>query len=396
MRILLKGPFTPYSGYGSDLIALSQTLMRWGCELFIQPSHMEGPIPADVLMLLTKHIEAPFDLILVHVDPEHVYASPGMKSSADLTVGWTMWEYASMTPLFKKWADIPVEYQPKDAVTSANFGQRLDTFDVIAAYDENSNQALAQHASIPIVTVQGGYSAAEWPFLKRDWDDPTFRFCMQGALHARKSPMLAIEAFKELREEHEDFTAELHLKSVPGTGLHPKMEEWCPGLKIHYGVWKHKELLDFYGQMHVMLCPSRGEGKNLPALQFLTTGAPVIATNWGGHTGWLSDAYAYPLNYELELDPERGAHSASPDKAHLKELMLHTFRNRLDARERGAAGARTIPIMCSWEAAFERLLTRLEDVHPKGAQVKEAAIRCRQEQDVEHLFERNKKLGVRI
>ena len=59
-------------------------------------------------------------------------------------------------------------------------------------------------------------------------------------------------------------------------------------------------------------------------------------------------------------------------------------------------GARTIPLMCSWEVAFERLLDRLEDAHPRGAAVRESAIRCRQEPDDEHLFKRNEKLGARV
>lgn len=397
MRVLLKAPVTPYSGYGQDGIALAQCLINWGCDVYLQPTTVDGPIPLEVLKLLTKHLEAPFDLIIVHVDPERLEATPGMKESSTMTIGWTMWEYTNLGPLFAKWKDIPEEYRSRNAVTPENMQSRLDTFDVLVAYDENSNQALSQYATVPVVTVQGGYSPAEWGYVKRNWDAPVFRFAMQGALHSRKGAMLAIDAFKELRDEHgEDFNAELHMKSVPGTGLHPQMETWCPGLKIHYGVWRHVDLVKFYAEMHCLLAPSRGEGKNLPALQFLSTGGPVIATNWGGHTQWLSDSYAYLLDYELEEDPRTGAASAAASKGHLKELMLHVYRNRSEAAAKGEIAARTIPLMCSWERAFERVLDHLPRVHPRGTEVRDAAIACRQERDDEHLFERKKALLGRV
>lgn len=193
--------------------------------------------------------------------------------------------------------------------------------------------------------------------------------CMEGQLHQRKDPFVAIQAFQELKEElPEEFEpAELHLKTNI-TGLHPAIEEMIPKLRIHYDVWPHDVLQQFYAKQHVLLAPSRGEGKNLPALQFLSTGGTVIATNWGGHQQWLHPSYAYPLDYELR--PVSGTYpdclQARASKDHLKALMLHTFRNRNEAREKGRRGADMIPGICGWHPVMERLFANLAELVPGG------------------------------
>ena len=66
--------------------------------------------------------------------------------------------------------------------------------------------------------LQGGFSPEVWqPPVERDWTGDWFGFCMVGQLHDRKDPFLAIEAFRELRQERgTDFEgAELHLKAQP-------------------------------------------------------------------------------------------------------------------------------------------------------------------------------------
>lgn len=373
VKVLVKSAVSPYSGYGQDGIGLCKALLNWGADVYLQPPHVSAPLPPEIAMLLTKRLEAPFDLAIVHQDPLQIECSKALASAAKVTVGWTMWEWDR---LFNTWQK------------EIEFKRNFEGFGALIAYDANTANAMAEHTDNQILTLQGGYEPGDYPPMHRKWDGP-FRFCMQGALHARKGTFYSIEAFKELKDEYpEEFAdAELHLKTVD-PGLHPAMEQWCPGLKIYHEVWTHEKLLSFYRDMHVMLCPSLGEGKNLPALQFLSTGGPVIATNWGGHTGWLSDQYAYPLNYELELNKDYGASQAKPDKAHLKELMLRVYRNRGEAREKGTQGARTIPLMCSWDSILPRLFDLLANNHPLGQDLKATALRCKLPDDSEVLEKR--------
>lgn len=380
MRVLVKTSISPYSGYGNDGIALVRALLNWGVEVYLQPTSIQSPVPIDVLMPLTKHLEAPFDLSIVHQDPGVIETSRAMKEASTLTIAWTMWEFKEL-------------FLPE--IPQSTVSARLNQFDIIVAYDEVTQGALEAHTETPFTTVQGGYEVSEWQFVNRDWHSETFNFFMQGILHERKGPWYGIEAFKELKEEYpEEFAnVHLHMKTTSGEGLHPRIEEWVPNLHLHYGIWPLQKLQEFYSQMHVLLAPSIGEGKNLPALQFLSTGGAVIATNWGGHASWMNSAYAYPLNYGMQVFNNL-SECAKPDKAHLKELMLHVFRNRNEAARKGSLAARTIPLMCSWESVLERLFDRLEVAHPKGKTVKEAAIMCRKSRDTEHLEKRSILMGT--
>lgn len=377
MRVLVKGPISPFSGYGNDTIALTRALINWGANVFLEPTFIQGPVPADVLMLLTKSLEAPFDLAIVHQDPGGIETTKALKTASTITMAWTMWEFSRMFGM-EQWG---FSEEQSKVVKRLSLSERLDMFDIVVAYDEIARGALEEHTKTPITVVQGGYDPSEWEFMRRDWEAEPFNFFMQGLLNARKSPFTSIEAFKELKDEFpEEFApANLHLKTVSGEGLHPKMQEWCPGLFLYNGIWPLSELKTFYSKMHVLLAPSLGEGKNLPALQFLSTGGAVVATAWGGHMGWLSDAYAYPLDFTMQKYNGQDARCALPDKDHLKKLMLHIFRNRGEAKGKGELASRTIPHMCSWDSVLERLFERLAAEHPKGQQVKSAAIMCRRE-----------------
>lgn len=57
--------------------------------------------------------------------------------------------------------------------------------------------------------------------------------------------------------------------------------------------------IDAYVSLH------RGEGLGLGMLEALTLGKPVIATNYGGNTEFMSNELAFPVNYKLvESDDE--------------------------------------------------------------------------------------------
>ncbi len=348
MRVLVKAPFNQHSGYGSDGIGMTEALMRAGIDIYLEPTHISPPLSDKVAQLLTKPLVAPFDLLVHHVDPGQLGLTPVARRAAKRTVAWTMWEWSTLDNLRGR----------------STLRKRLADYDLVVGYDTVSSAALAPYVSTNAATVQGGFWPEQWPYVERDWQSPRFGFCMAGALHQRKDPFVAIQAFQELKQElPEEFEpAELHLKTNQ-PGLHMAMEQWIPKLRVHYDVWPHPVMLDFYASQHCLLAPSRGEGKNLPALEFLSTGGTVIATNWGGHQQWLSSEYAYPLDHGLAADAPTKPEclSARASKDHLKALMLHVFRNRQEAARKGGIGSQVIPRMCSWDAVIGRLFHQLAD-----------------------------------
>jgi len=247
--------------------------------------------------------------------------------------------------------------------------KRLRDYDLVVGYDTVSSGALEPYITTNAATVQGGYWPQSWPARPRDWHGP-LNFCMVGALGPRKNPFLAIDAFKELRSEHPDLDITLNVKTVT-PGLHSRLQDVVPGLKLYYEVWPEAVLRDFYYSQHILLAPSRGEGKNLPALEMLSTGGTVMATNWGGHTQWLSSMIGYPLNYELE--PINGGLPnclwAKADKEHLKQLMLYAYHNRAELARKAELAADLIPSMCAWPKVIDRLMDRVAATNENGERV---------------------------
>lgn len=354
MKVLLRSPLNPHSGYGNDGIGMATALTRLGVDVYLDPAYVQAPLPPTVARLLTKRLEPPFDVLLHHADPGQLGISPQARDAADLTVAWTMWEFKTLDNCRGK----------------SSLRKRLKHYDAVIGYDQVSTDALTPYVPGKLGTVQGGYWPDVWRPTPRDWHGKRFSFCMVGALHGRKNPFAAIEAFKQLKEEHPEFApAELHLKTVE-PGLHKAMEQWVPGLYIHYETWPEQVLRQFYASQHVLLAPSRGEGKNMPALEMLSTGGTVIATNWGGHQQWLSSQYAYPLNFELT--PISGGLpdclAAEADRDHLKALMWQAFTNRTEAKRKGELASQVIPEMCGWEPVIERLFLKLASLVPKHGQ----------------------------
>jgi glycosyltransferase involved in cell wall biosynthesis len=266
---------------------------------------------------------------------------------------------------------------------------RLKWFDMVLGYDPVSLAALEPYIPPKVHRgiLQGGFDAGEWKRTERDWFSERFGFIMHGALNDRKQPWLAIQAFQELKfEKGADFagaTLALHT-NAPGK-LFPELNEPFRNSKIRVFVdaFDKPTLDEFYASAHCLLAPSRGEGKNLPALEFMTTGGVVAATNFGGHTMWMNGDYAYPLDYELAPTfPGRpwAAHDARVSTEHLKEVIWHIYTHRAEAREKGSLAARTIPQMCDWQTVIEDLFRRVGDqVTGPGPEVAAQAFACRRE-----------------
>ncbi len=364
LKVLLKSPLSVYTGYGNDGLGLIRALIRSGADVYLQPTHVDAPLPEDVAHLLTKRLVAPFDLMIHHVDPMQLGILKEEKAACDVTVAWTMWEYSNFGNMKGR----------------SKLRKALGFYDLALGYDtvtEQCFQPYVDKSRTATGVLQGGYLPENWPKVERDWFSKRFGFAMCGVLSDRKDPFVSIIAFKELKEEYpEEFEpAELHLKTT-APGLHSAMEQWVPKLRVHYASWPEDVLKEFYATQHVLLAPSRGEGKNMPALEFQSMGGAVIATNWGGHTGWLSPEYAYPLNYTLApLDDYPTVFNARADKDHMKALMLHAFRNRAEVKKKADLAAEVIPQILSWDSVVQKLFAKVGELVPdKGTKVYQKAL----------------------
>ncbi len=379
MKVLLSCPVNSVTGYGTDGIELAQALVEWGADVYLHPSSVVSPLPADVAVLLTKPIPRKVDLILSHRCPQELARgadAAGLLAESTLRVAWTMWEWDSLANVDEVDQNTcEHSFQVFPALESA-----LKPFDVVLAYDEISQMALQpHHPSVDI--LQGGCTPLA-PMTRNYHDEFPFRFLMTGALTSRKNPFAAINAFRSLRLDGELKDAQLVLKTTR-PGLHPAMESWTPGLRIINEVWPAEQLHALYRECHALLAPSWGEGKNRPAIEFATSGGAVAATAFGGHRQWLSSDYAWPLRFDL-VETSPGARGARVDQEHLQEVMLALYQDRAETSRRAAVAARVLPGMVAWPRVLERLSLRLRDVAgDRGAEVSALMRACRRPEKTE-------------
>jgi glycosyltransferase involved in cell wall biosynthesis len=396
VKVLFKSPFSQYSGYGMDGFGILRALSEWGCDVYPQPMWVDVPIPPDLVKLFTKTLEGPFDLLINHTDPGQLFITREARAMSRVAVGWTMWEFAGGPGKNGK----PVSGLVPHCGRRSSLRKRLRWFDMVLGYDDVSLAALEPYipAQVHRGVLLGGYDSRLWKPVERDWHSERLQFIMHGQLNARKQPWTAIQAFQKLKFEQgsnfEGARLALHT-SAPGT-LFPELngpfEKSNSGIKVWVDAFSKHDLDDFYAAGHVLLGPSKGEGKLLPALEMMTTGGTVAVTNFGGPAQWLNADYAYPLDYTLEPtfpDKPWAAHHAEVSADHLADVIWHIWNNRAEAAAKARLAADIIPKMCDWQVVIEALFRRIGDtVAGPGPEVAAKAFACRRKDLVHQLVYR--------
>lgn len=391
LRVIVKSPFSVFSGYGQDGFGLVRALHEWGCDVSVQPTWLDVPVPRDLLPIFGRELRPPFDLLINHWDPAHLGITREARQCSRVAVAWTMWEFANGPGPWPSGKPGPVSGLVPHCKDRTKMKAALRWFDMLLAYDPVGLESLEAYTPAKVArgVLQGGYDSREWKFTERDWHGEDFRFIMHGALNARKCPWTAIEAFTALKHEAgEEFAgASLGLHTnAPGL-LFPELNDPFKDLRIRVFVdaFDHETLAEFYRAGHCLLSPSRGEGKNLPALEMQTTGGVVAATNFGGHTQWLGGDWAYPLDYALTPTFEKfpwAAQDAKVSVEHMKERIWHIYTHRAEAQRKALLASSVIPQMCDWSVVIEALFRRIRDVvDGPGPQVYEKAMACRRDEE---------------
>ncbi len=354
MKVLLKTPLSPYSGYGRDGIEMVTAMIRRGWDVYLMPMTVQAPLPQHIADLLTKPHQAPFDLYINHTDPMALDSPEETTQYAAVNVAWTMWEFTGFKGVMPG----------KDIRT---LRKRLKNFDILVGYSEVDREVFKPYFKGPIIVQQGGFDPEQWPKMSRNWNEK-IRFIQHGVLNQRKDPWRLINAFNQVSAEHPEFmegaTLSLH---TTAPGLHSKITERWQNVQVFYDIWPTDLVRDFYQSAHVLVSPSRGEGKDLPALEFMSTGGTVIATDWAGHQQWLDPSFCYPLRVTLEpaVEGKTDAMNARADIEHLKELLWHCFQNRREVMNKADLASRVVPLAHSWEHVLDGLIRRLKEALPE-------------------------------
>lgn len=381
MRVLFRAGFDSYSGYGRDSVDLAIHLSK-RVDVVPWPIELLPGLPQTFTDLLTKDPRGasagtPFDVALCFTDPWRLDPTR-WTDLAPKAVGYTMWESDRIRPqdmLPDLYGDVPTDgadWTPKtgpdrwysDEPGDDGRKRALDLLLVTCPMNVAAFDHLDPH--VPKAVVPCGIDPNAWPVLDRAMahaHDPVVHFGAVGSFVPRKAIFTLLTAWKQLKEDVPGFDATLDVKDS-SSRLHPLVADaYGPDLTIHHGVWDHTDLVGFYHYLDAMVSVSRGEGNDKPLMEMLATGGAVMGTDWSGHQTYLTPEVGWPLPGVLcPAKPGGEVLDFAVDVDALKETILHVWRSRQEASDRGGQGAWNIRESHSWPVIAARIEAHLAGV----------------------------------
>jgi len=116
-------------------------------------------------------------------------------------------------------------------------------------------------------------------------------------------------------------------------------KENLPQIKFDIATYKYEELVKLYTSADVFVSPTRAESFNIPCIEAMACGLPVITTNFGGQTdfcdqttGWVIGGELKPVEHEIMYEETKWL---TPDISELKQAMREAYDAKTSRKEKG-------------------------------------------------------------
>ncbi|MEW6545538.1 MAG: glycosyltransferase [Bacillota bacterium] len=369
MQVTIVGPLDDATGYAEIAREIALAFHRLGAQVRTHPVAWGVPRPdllPEVGYLLNsfragRHATGP--VLSIGIPPLFT-REPGRPS-----VGLTMLECDRVPP---RWVDacldmdetwVPSSFNARTFVESGMPPEKVKVFPL-------GVDTSRFHPGVPSLPLPGRrafvfLSVFEWT-PRKGWDLLLRAFTR--AFSARDNVCLAIKT----HSNGPDYDASGRtIRDCIQTMLQGSKGERPPVLVLP-GVIPQNQVPSLYAAADCFVLPSRGEGWNLPALEALACGVPVITTRWSGHLDYLDDDNAYLVEIE-DLEPAawpghpadevyRGARWARPSIEHLAHLMRWVYDHPEEARARAERGRRQVSTKLTWDRCAAAMLERLKEL----------------------------------
>jgi glycosyltransferase involved in cell wall biosynthesis len=339
-RVVYRAHALAASGFGRMAWRSAEAIERQGVPVAVDPILNDAP-PGS---WLASRIEpdAP--------DPWRLWCAPiGTLVDPGHSVAWTMYETTGL---------------PAEWVTKLN---RCRAVVVPTAWNAEAWRAAGVTAPLHVCPL--GHDPAEgWaPGPRRDGGP--FRVLMLAELGnpgvpgfpgRRKGFPEGVEAFR--RAFGDDAGVELVVKCMPDDL--PRLPPLPPNARLVCGRLDLPELVALYQSADVFLSPSYGEGWNLPLLEAMACGVPVVATDETAHRAFHGPDTGYVVR--SRRTPAAGYYAGHgdwfvPDVASIAACLRRAYHNPEERRAKGMAAVQAARSL-TWSNAARTLVGVLRDV----------------------------------
>lgn len=198
-------------------------------------------------------------------------------------------------------------------------------------------------------------------------------FFSAGAMTWNKGPDLLLAAFARVVEAH----PEVRLMLKGADALYPSHDlvnevlnnlpararaRVAPRLIYEGRTFSAKVMAELLRAADCYVSPYRAEGFNMPVLEAMACGVPVVCTAGGPTDEFTDPAFAGRIESRMQkgrLDATNEGDALEPNLDHLVTLMTEAARDREAARERGALAAQYAHERYTWGAVTNVLLEAL-------------------------------------
>lgn len=216
--------------------------------------------------------------------------------------------------------------------------------------------------TVPIRAVKQGLDPRKFPYVDRQ-KKSIFTFGTIGYMDERKNWKDLIQAFCSEFDEHEP--VQLIIKNSNRYFEHMIFND--KRIKVVNKNMTFKEITSLYSIMDCFVFPSHAEGSGLPPREAMSTGLPVILTNWSGLAEICNIEYNYPLEpVSIDFPDPRGSEQPGfQARLEVRELMYwmrYVYEHQDEAKEKGKKASEFIQKEYSWDACAVDLLAKVKEL----------------------------------
>lgn len=296
------------------------------------------------------------DVDIVLVDAKHIYFYEEYSSS--VKIAFTVWESTEIEHDFFEqllkfdYLWVVTEWHKKMAIKQGYPAYR------IFVVNEGVNETFCEDTISP---------------LPSDYDAESFNFMFFGRWDYRKSVPEILKAFQKAFPNGENVNLILSADNpfaVDGlNSTEERLAHWGiedSRIKVKHFL-KREDYVSYIKSGEVLITCARSEGWNIPLIEAMAAGTPVIYSNWGAQLEF-AGGRGNPVKIATEKLASEGAHMsfskvpgmyAEPDFEDLVEVLKDCYHNYAEKKSRAIREAEEIRELFNWNTIGKQGLSAL-------------------------------------